>query len=156
MRTGKKFAVFAAALTLAAGMALAVAFWTAMPCAYAVVASGKASGRSIPGGNDEIRAAFLGSLGWQVDAEPLEHETVTIPYVFGDVYNNYNDIQKKQGFDLSGYRGRTVERYTYAVRNYPGVAEGVRANLLVYKGSIIGGDVCTAALGGFMQGLARP
>ena len=32
----------------------------------------------------------------------------------------------------------------------------IRANLLVYDGVVIGGDVCSVALDGFMHGFERP
>ena len=64
----------------------------------------------------------------------------------------YNDLQKSQGFDLEEYAGKTVERYTFRLNNYPEVKSEVFANVLVFNGKIIGGDICTAALDGFMQG----
>lgn len=50
--------------------------------------------------------------------------------------------------------GKTVKRYTYIIHNYPDETDQVRANLLVYDGKVIGGDICTLALDGFMHGFS--
>ena len=83
--------------------------------------------------------------------------SVVIPQQFGDVYRNYNELQTAQGFDLMRHRGKQVTRYTYAVLNYPGQAEYIRANLLVLDDEIIAGDICSVyAKNGFMHGLQLP
>ena len=75
-----------------------------------------------------------------------------IPKEFDDVFTNYNAIQKTQGCNLEKYAGKRCKRYTYVVTNYPGQTDNVRANILVYKDKVIGGDVCSLELGGFMHG----
>ena len=52
------------------------------------------------------------------------------------------------------YRGKTVRRYTYIVKNheYKGT---VYAELLVYKDCVIGADVCSADADGFIHGIDR-
>ncbi|MGN0526009.1 MAG: DUF4830 domain-containing protein [Acutalibacteraceae bacterium] len=99
-------------------------------------------------------AEFVSSFGWAVESEPVEVKTVVIPDKFDDVYNNYNKIQLEQGYDLSEYCGKEVERYTFKVVNYPGFENDgtIRANVLVYEGVVIGGDVCSVRLDGFMHG----
>ena len=107
--------------------------------------------------NNLARITFLKSYGWEVSEEPSEVVSVVIPQTFGDVYENYNAIQTAQGFDLSGYRGKEVRRYTYEVLNYPGQKDYIRANLLIYRGKVIGGDICSIfAENGFMHGFAYP
>ena len=78
-----------------------------------------------------------------------------IPKEFNEVYEKYNKLQKQQGFDLEDYKGKTAEVYTYAVKNYGNKKQEVRANLIVCKGQLVGGDVCSAELDGFMQGLRK-
>ena len=102
------------------------------------------------------RVDFLTSLGWQVGSDAVEAADVVIPLEFDRVYQNYNQIQQEQGFDLTQYAGHRVKRYSYEVFNHPTGEEFVRANLLVYKGRLIGGDVCSLQLDGFMHGLRRP
>ncbi len=107
--------------------------------------------------NDEL-LQFISHCGWEVDKEPVEVREVVIPAVFDDVYENYNKIQKEQGFNLEKYAGQSVKRWTYIVRNYPGTAsedDFIRINLLVSDAKIIGGDVCSVKLDGFMHGFFK-
>lgn len=101
---------------------------------------------------EEQRIDFLESFGWQVEPEADEVVEVQIPKEFDDVFTNYNAIQKTQGYNLEKYAGKRCKRYTYVVTNYPGQTDNVRANILVYKDKVIGGDVCSLELGGFMHG----
>ena len=108
----------------------------------------------LSGSDDAARAAFLTEYGWQVSAHPMETAEFTLPKTMTPTLRVYNDLQKSQKMDLTPYFGKTVTRYTYEIRNYPDGITGVRANLLVYDGKIIAGDVCTVASDGFMHGLA--
>lgn len=101
---------------------------------------------------NEKRLIFLKTFGWDVASEPCEICEVVIPVKFDDVYDKYNAIQKKQGLDLLKYAGKRVKRYTYEVKNYPDRPANIRVNMLVYNGKIIGGDVCSIELSGFMHG----
>ncbi len=108
--------------------------------------------KNIKTGEDRIR--FLESYGWSVETEPAQIAEVTVPYEFDAVYEKYNQIQKGEGLDLSSYRGKTVKRYTYVITNYE--YDGtVYANLLIYKDCVIGADVCSANVNGFMHGLTK-
>ena len=101
------------------------------------------------------KIAFISQFGWQVNEDPIEVTEVIIPEEFNETYENYNEIQKEQGLDLSEYKGQRVKRWTYEITNYPDsdADEGViRINLLVYKDKVIGGDVCSTELDGFMHG----
>ena len=106
--------------------------------------------------DNDSRIAFLGAFGWETGPQPASIEEVVIPKTFGEVYTQYNDLQKAQGLDLSKYAGKTVRRYTYEVLNYPGAEDPVYADLLIYKNRVIGADVCSAKLAGFMHGLIAP
>ena len=75
------------------------------------------------------------------------------PEHFDDVYEGYNELQKEQGFDLSGHRGRKAELYTYEIYNYPDHPDCMQLTLIGEDGVLIGGDVCCTELDGFMQGL---
>ena len=96
----------------------------------------------------------LETYGWQVAATPKEIEEVTIPKEFNRVYTVYNDLQLAQGFDLTPYAGKAVKRYTYEIYNYPDFPNGVVGNLLIYNNAVIGGDICTVAIDGFMHGFS--
>lgn len=104
------------------------------------------------------RLKFISDLGWIVDEEPVEVRQIAIPQEFDDVYSNYNEIQLSQGYDLTKYAGRSAKRWTYIIRNYPDVSSDedyVRINLLVCDGKIIGGDICSIKLDGFMHGFEK-
>ena len=104
----------------------------------------------------EARRAFLAGFGWEIDEEQTEEDAVVIPAKFDTVYEDYNEIQKAQGLDLERYRGKTVMRYTYPVKNYPDYDGTVYATLLIYKDRVIGGDVCSASVDGFAHGWRAP
>ena len=114
---------------------------------------GEEEAQPIPGGTNEERLAYLQSFGWQVQAEPTETREVMIPAQFNDVYTAYNVMQKAQGFDLEPYAGQICTQYVYKVENHPG-DDQVYATLLVYGDEIIGGDIASTAVDGFMHGFA--
>jgi hypothetical protein len=105
------------------------------------------------------RQAFLSQFGWEIGDDPIEVSEIIIPADFDDTYKKYNEIQLAQNFDLSNFQGRRVKRWTYEVLNYPGY-EGrrgvVQANLLIDRGAVIGGDICSLELGGFIHGFDPP
>lgn len=98
------------------------------------------------------RLAFIRQFGWEVEQEPCEVEDVLIPREFDEVYAKYNGIQKAQGLDLARYAGKQVKRYSYRVTNYPGARDEIRFNLLSAESKVIGGDVCSLSMDGFMHG----
>ena len=57
--------------------------------------------------------------------------------------------------NLSGYKKKSVRRYTYVIENYPDYEGTVYANVLVYRGKVIGGDVCSADVDGFIHGFEK-
>lgn len=108
--------------------------------------------------NHSERMSFISQFGWEVAEEPAEVREVLIPENFDDVYTKYNEIQLKQNFDLTAFSGQRVKRWTYTVTNYPAY-EGkdcIKINILVYGGSVIGGDICSVESDGFMHGFSKP
>ena len=108
------------------------------------------------GSSEDERQAFIASLGWEVDPEPVEVVELVVPKEFDDVYTAYNEMQRAQGYDLEKYQGKRAKRYTYVVHNYPGYEGGVRLNLVVQGNRIIAGDVCSLEVEGFMHGFTLP
>lgn len=102
--------------------------------------------------NDDDVENFLGQFGWKVGAEPHESVEVTIPDEFDKIFTAYNELQKQQGLDLSRYKRKKVMRYTYVIENYPDYEGTVYANVLVYRNKVIGGDICSADVEGFLHG----
>lgn len=101
--------------------------------------------------------AYLEHLGWQATRTPLDVQEVVIPREFDHVFEAYNHIQVQAGFDLSDYRGLPALRYSFQIENYPSQAEGVVADVLIVNNRIVGGDIQSVYLDGFIHGLVlRP
>jgi len=103
---------------------------------------------------EQQREEYLESLGWKIERPALSEENVLIPKSFSDVFNKYNELQLSQGFDLSKYSGKELKLYTYKVTNHES-SDTVLAELYVYKDEVVGGDIHSAALDGFMCGLKK-
>lgn len=108
------------------------------------------------GDTNERRVAFLAGYGWEVNVQPVQTQTVTVPKKDSEVFSRYNELQRSQGFDLTQFAGKTVNRYVYEILNYPGATEPVYATVFVYEGKIIGGDITDTAPEGMMHGFQRP
>ena len=104
---------------------------------------------------EEDRVKFLSQFGWEVKTPEVTSGEVTIPSEFDKVFTGYNEIQKRQGLDLSKYKKKKVMRYTYEITNYEGYEGTVYANLIIYKGRVIAGDVCSADVTGFIHGFEK-
>ena len=105
---------------------------------------------------EEDRVGFLSQFGWEVSGEPVEVAEIKVPAEFDKIFTGYNEIQKRQGLDLSKYKNKTVTRYTYEISNYEGATGKVYANILVYRNKVIGGDICSADANGFIHGFEKP
>ena len=101
---------------------------------------------------NEDRINFLKQFEWEVNSEAVEMIEVIIPGEFDIVYKKYNEVQKVQKLNLEKFRNKAVKRYTYEITNYPNYSGTVYANILVYKDKVIGGDICSAEINGFMHG----
>ncbi len=101
---------------------------------------------------EDQRLEFIHSLGYEVSGAP-EVVNVMIPAEFESVYKAYNNLQKEAGMDLYKYRGKTAAMYTYVMQNYEYSDSVVYLHLLVYRGKVIGGDISSAELNGFMKPL---
>ncbi len=106
-----------------------------------------------PGDSLEGRVEFLSDLGWEVDPDTEISELIVFPEDFSEILNEYNKLQLAQGYDLRDYAGMECTRYSYSVLNYPNGDTNVLAQIFVYENTIIGGDIHSTALDGFMHGL---
>ncbi len=104
--------------------------------------------------NDD-RVQFLASFGWEVVTSPVETSQVRIPSQPSEVFQRYNTLQKTMGYDLSAYSGKTVMRYVYTIKNYPGATEPVYATILICDNRVIGGDITDTAPTGKIQGFDK-
>ena len=150
--------------TLALGgilAALALCVGTLLPSfSAAVPAAGESSTLSAPSPkkirSNEDRIEYLGAYGWEVSPEPIATQELLIPEEMDESYTEYLSLQSQQGFDLAKYAGKRLKRYTYEIYNYPSGETGVQANLLLYRNTVVGGEVLSPQLNGFMHGLAMP
>lgn len=109
--------------------------------------------------DESERIAFLSQFGWKVNEDPIEVTEVIIPSEFNDTYKAYNEIQKKQSMDLEPYKGQRAKKWVYEIKNYPGYPSDcgyIRATILVVDGMVVGGDVSSLEIDGFMQGFEFP
>ena len=102
---------------------------------------------------NEDRIAFIQRFGLTVVTEPREEKSFTMPQNFDRVILGYNELQKKQGLDISKYSKKKVTRYTYEVTNWANDGECVNVNLLVWRSKIIACDVSSGEVGGFVYPL---
>ena len=100
----------------------------------------------------EERIAFIESFGIKVEAEAVEERSFPIPENFDRVILGYNELQKKQGLDLSKYSKKRVTRYTYRITNYQYEGD-VYANIFVFRGKVVACDVSSADPEGFVEPL---
>jgi hypothetical protein len=98
---------------------------------------------------------FLAQFDLTVNGASAEVEKVTIPAEFDKIFAAYNEIQRAQGLDLSKYKKKELTRYTFEVTNYDGYEGKVYANVLVYRNKVVGGDICSADVDGFVHGFER-
>ena len=124
-----------------------------------VATVGNFSDISLKGSTHQERADFFRQFGWEISEEPTEIKETIIPEEFDETYEQYNAIQKGQNLNLEKYKGMRVKSWSYDILNYPGYenTDGViKGNILTYDGKIIGGDICSVELGGFMHGFCKP
>ena len=149
------------------GRLLAGAVALVVLCGAAALVGGALSARGVdavsttpasPKGikTNEDRVAYLESYGWAVSAQPIAVEELIIPEAFDETYSQYLELQAGQGFDLTDYCGKRVKRYTYEITNYPTGEAGVQANLMLYRNTVIGGEVLSPQMDGFLHGLSMP
>ena len=99
----------------------------------------------------EVFSQIIKEMGYDdVSENPYEVVEFTIPETFNDVYTRYNNLLKESGYDLSPYKGKACKRYTYLIPS-----QNARANIIVYDGNIIGGDISGITLDGIMFPIKR-
>lgn len=160
--SGKKLAIGAAilaAVLLAVGTGAGLAEELAAfdPQSSGAVSTGSAeettAQASASAWTAQQRIAYLEACGWEVDASTGAVKEVIIPSDFDETYQSYADLQAKQGFELEKYRGKRVKQVTYEITNDT-EEEELMAELLIYRGKIIAGDIFSMKTdGGFTRGL---
>jgi hypothetical protein len=75
------------------------------------------------------RIDYFASHGWEV--EEIAEKNIVIPSDFSQSYEQYAQIQDKQGMPLREYAGRNAQLYVYDVKNYSPGSRKMLAELLV-------------------------
>ena len=108
------------------------------------------------GSTAEKRIEYIRSFGWEVSIAPTSIKEIRIPANFDDAYEQYNALQREQGFDLRKYRACYAYKYTYDILNYAEPSPvPICANLIVYEGRIIGADISSSEANGLVTVLAK-
>jgi hypothetical protein len=106
--------------------------------------------------NEKEIIRCITQYGWETDGVLRDTAKYKIPDPLSDVFEEYNKIQIRSGFDLNEYRGKTVTRYTYKILNHKNSGKNeVFCNILVYEGKMIAADIMTTAINGFMHGITE-
>ena len=101
----------------------------------------------------EDAAEYLLGLGWEVDQNAVTIQTTVLPEYFDNTISAYNKLQLEQGFDLTEQAGQEITVYLFPVTNYPNASGDVLACLMTCKDKVIGGDIHSSELDGFMHAL---
>lgn len=104
-------------------------------------------------GKHEGRVEFIKQFGYEIGEAPVSEKEFNLPTVLDRVGIDYNEIQRRQGLDLTKYGGKKVTRYTYEVKNYEGYEGKVLANVIVYRDRVIGCDISSEDPSGFVKPL---
>ncbi len=109
------------------------------------------------GSTAALVAAFIEENGYKVSS-PLTKE-ITIPSEFSDVYEKYNELQRRQGFDLRRHKGKSAVSYTFNVTGYVdknGKPDSdVQIHIIVCDGKIVAADIASTRLDGFMEAVRK-
>ena len=92
----------------------------------------------------------MNSLGCNVEETAISSKETVIPQSFGKVYESYNSLQKSPDLTLRLFTAGEACVYTYRLADEPNTV----VNLIVANGCIIGGDISSTALDGFMLPLS--
>ena len=124
--------------------------------AAVVLARGSRGIMSLPYGvrTTEGRQAYLHALGWEIDPATEDVRETSVPETFDAMMQDYNALQREQGFDLTPYRGMPVTVVTYTLADESAEA-GALVTLWICDGVVIAGDVHTTAMDGYMHGIIK-
>ena len=90
----------------------------------------------------KAQAQFLKQFGIKVNTSTKKADKIIIPADFDDIYEEYNELQKAIGLDLSPFRGEQVSRVVYRLRD-----KEKYVTLLIFKAHVIGGHLSTGVYG---------
>lgn len=83
-------------------------------------------------------AAFFAGYGLEVDLANTTVDKVKVPRSWDDSFSAFNEVVKASGLDLSGCKGKTVEKWVALCPGRSSGEETVSGVLLVYKQQPVG------------------
>lgn len=95
-----------------------------------------------------MREGFFLPFGYK--AQSLECYDITVPSS-GEVYEEYNEIQKSQGLSLAPYGGESAQMYVFSLESEG--EDNLYGFLIVYKGRVIGAHVSDCLYPSAVRGL---
>ena len=111
---------------------------------------------SLDNDTNNMIVEYIEGPGWRLDHTPREISYLTIPKEFDVVYDTYNAVQKRAGFPFEEFRGEKVARYTYRILNHKESENStVIAGVFVFENTIIGGEISSSEVNGFMHALTE-
>ncbi len=140
-RRGVKIAVIAALAVFLTALCMVIALEKKQPLPD--YAKADKVGRFFTEAPDtEARIEFLRQFKIIVNPNSEKTDKVTIPAEFGRVYEEYNELQKRTGLDLSPFKGEQVSRVVYKLKD-----KEKFVTLLIFKAHVIGGHLSTGIYG---------
>ena len=95
--------------------------------------------------NEKGRLEFLSTLGYSVEEGDVQKTSEKLPDIFDAATEKYNNLQRMQGFDLSSFRGKKLDSYTYNVLSLPGKTDvsdrNCLATLITFRGRVVAADI---------------
>ena len=132
---------------------LALIILAAVVLASSLIVSLKNNSGKVVAASDNLSVlAYIESFDIDVLKEGLKEDEIKVPATFNDVYNNYNKIQKEQGFDLENYKGKTLKRYTYPMINIEDEGS-LFVEVLTFDGIVVAADIYSTNIGGSIRTL---
>lgn len=82
--------------------------------------------------------SYLKNLGYKF--ELIDEKQIIIPTKFNESMQEYNNLQKLQGFNLEKYIGKICKQQKYSIHRN-NLNDTAVANLLIYRGNVVGGEL---------------
>ncbi|MBQ7133514.1 MAG: DUF4830 domain-containing protein [Ruminococcus sp.] len=96
--------------------------------------------------DDEVEQ-FAKQFSYEID-KLYSLQEVYVPIEFNERYEQYNELQKKQGFDLEPYKGEKCRLYIYQLKDYTIEDKTAYMSVIVLGENVIGGHISNQSEGG--------
>ncbi len=97
--------------------------------------------------SDEEVEEFANQYSYEIE-KLYSLQEVYVPIEFNDKYEQYNELQKKQGYDLEPYKGEKCRLYIYELKDYTIDDKTAYMSVIVLGDKVIGGHISNQTEGG--------